>query len=314
MKSVLPTLFLATALLAPAAASADTVAPDPEARQVTALGGTIVWTSGQQPAKLMHRAPDGTVTQIAQAEVIRNPDLGRDAKNRLVLSYSRCTSFTECVYVREDFERGRTKLKLAPKNCAVSSTPAVWKSAVAYGLGCFKRVDGKKVSDAKRSGLYLQKAGKKPIRFEPPRDAKRSGSLEIRDVDLRGSQIAAVYADISEYAIVQSTTGSLRYSERVASTEGDGEQTAHGVTIGTGDDRLWVMTRSSYAGSPALSVIQRFGKGNCSDHQTLKAPEGSNSDWDYPYIDLTADGGTLYAVDAGVGIVSHAYQPMVPCS
>ena len=312
MKSILP-ILVATALQAPAAASAEPVAPDPDARQLTALGGTIVWTSGRQPTKLMLRAPDGTVGQVAEAAVIRNPDLGRDAKNRLVLTYARCASFTDCVYVREDFERGRTKLRLAPKHCAVSSTPAVWGSAVAYGLSCFKMKDGRRASDDARSGLYLRKGAKKAIRFTPPRDARRSGSLEIRDVDLRGSQVAAVYADISEYAIVQSTTGSLRYSERVASTEGDGEQTAAGVTIGTGDARLWVLTRSSYAGDPARSIIQRFGHASCSDYQTIKAADGSG-DWDYPYLDLAADNGTLYAVDAGVGIVTHAYQPMGACS
>ena len=312
MKSILPTL-IAAALLAPAAAHADTVVPDPDAKQLTALGGAIAWVSGESPAKLKLRAPDGTVTEVATATAIRNPDLGRDAKNRLVLTYASCSTLTKCTYVREDFERGRTTFKLAPKNCALSATPAVWKSSVAYGLGCFKRVDGKRVADYARSGLYLKTGTKKPLRFTAPRNARRTGSLSISDVDLRGAQVAAIYEDISAYAMVQSTTGSLRYSERVASTEGDGEQTAAGLTIGTGDSRLWVMTRSSYAGDPARSVIQRFGKERCSDHQTVTAPAGS-SDWDYPYIDLTVDNGTLYAIDAGVGIVSHAYQAMVPCS
>lgn len=311
MKSILP-ILLAAALLAPAAALADTVAPDPDARQVTALGGTIVWTSGQSPAKLMLRAPDGAVTKVAEAADIRNPDLGRDANNRLVLTYARCSTLTKCVYVREDFDRGRTTLRLAPKNCALSSTPAVWKSSVAYGLGCFKRVNGKRVADDARSGLYLKKGAKKPIRFTPPSNARKAGALTVDDVDLRGSQIAALYADVYAFAVVQSTTGSLRKSTRVATSEGDGDQRAAGVTIGTGDVRLWTLTRSFHAESPAQTIIHRVARA-CADFQTLTAPEGPNQADDYPLTDLTADGGTLYAVDPGVGIVTHAYAKTAGC-
>ena len=318
MKSILPTLFLAAALMAPAAAAAETVAPDPDARQVTALGGTIVWVSGNQPAKLMMRSPDGAISPVpgtTERAAYRNPDLGRDAKNRLVLTYSRCSSLTKCTSVRDDLAGHATVFEgLAPKHCVVGGVPAVWKSSVAYALACFKRnAEGLKVSDEKRSGLYLKKGKREPVRFTAPYNARRTGSLSIDDVDLRGNQIAAVYEDVSAYAIVQSTTGSLRYSERVASSEGDGEQSAAGLTIGTGDARLWVLTRSSYAGDPAVSVLQRFGKGNCSDHQSLFAPAGS-SDWDYPFIDLSVDDGTMYAVDAGVGVVKHVYAAMGPCS
>ena len=310
MKLILPTL-LAAALLAPATALADTVAPDPDARQVTALRGTLVWTSGESPTKLMQRAPDGTVTKLAQSTVIRHPDLGRDAKGRLVLTYTRCKTFSRCIHVRDDLRGNRSTLSLAPARCTVSSTPAVWRSSIAYGLACFKLVKGKQVVDAARSGLYLKKAGKKPIRFTAPRDAKRAGALEIRDVDLRGSQIAAVYADIAEYAVVQSTTGSLRHAVRVASSEGDGDQRASGVTIGTGDARLWTLTRSFHAESAPQSIVHRFAKG-CDDYQTLTAPEGSAQE-EYPLTDLAVDGGTLYAVDPGVGIVTHAYARTAGC-
>ena len=307
MKSILP-ILLAAALLVPAAAHAETVVADPDARQVTALGGTIVWVSGDSPARLMLRSTDGSVSPIAQATALRNPDLGRDAQNRLVLTYARCSTLTKCVYVREDFERGRRTLRLAPRNCALSSTPAVWRSSVAYGLACFKRVNGRRAADNARSGLYLKKGTRKAVRFAAPRSARRAGALSIEDVDLRGAQIAAIYADVYAFAVVQSTTGSLRRTRRVAVSEGDGDQRAAGVVIGTGDVRLWALTRSFHAEHPAQTIIQRITK-TCDGYQTLTG----TSQEDHPLTDLAADGDALYAVDPGAGIVTHAYAKTAGC-
>ena len=308
MKFILPTL-LATALLVPVAAHAETVPPDPDAQQVTALGGTIVWTSGASGGKLMHRDADGKVTQIGEATAFRNPDLGRDAQGRLLLTYARCTTLSKCTYVRDDLAGDAVRFKgLAPKNCAVSSPPAVWRSTVAYGLSCSKRVGGRRVADNARTGLYVKKGAKKAIRLSAPRNAKKAGSLMIDDVDLRGSQVAAIYADIYAFAVVQSTTGSLRRSTRVATSEGDGEQRSAGVVLGTGDVRIWSLSRSSHAESPAQTIIHRIAK-SCDDYQTLT---GASHD-DHPLTDLAVDDGTLYAVDPGVGIVSHAYAKTAGC-
>ena len=313
---ILP-ILIAALLVAPAAAAAETVAPDPHARQVTALGGVVVWVSGSDPAKLMQRSPGGTIAPVAgtsAAAAYRNPDLGRDAGNRLVLTYARCATLTRCTYVRDDLRGNRTIFKgLAPKRCALSATPAVWRSSVGYALACFKRNrDGIKVYDGARSGLFLKKGASKPRRFAAPFNARRTGSLTVDDVDLRGGQIAASYADVAEYVIVQKTDGSRRYSERAALSEGDGEQSAVGLTIGTGDVRLWFLTRSSYAGTNARAIIHRHA-GGCTGYQSLVTPDGPNREWDYPYIDLTADNGTVYAVDAGVGIVRHTYQETAGC-
>ncbi len=315
MKSILP-ILLAGALVAPPAAAAETVAADPDARQVTALGGTVVWVSGQSPAKLMQRTADGTISPVPGAgerAAYRNPDLGRNAQGELVLTYARCSTLTKCTYVRDDLAGSATAFKgLAPKQCALSATPAVWRASVAYALSCFERKGGKKVVDAARSGLYLKKGGRTPVRFTAPREARRAGALSITDVDLRGSQIAAVYEDVAAFAVVQSTSGSLRKVKRVASSEGDGDQRAAGVTIGTGDVRLWSLTRGSYAGDPATTIIQRIAR-TCDDFQTLTAPEGPNRESDHPLVDLSADGATVYAVDPGVGIVTHAYQAGAAC-
>ena len=314
MKLLLPTLLAAT-LLAPAAARAETVVADPTAWHVTALGGTIVWGTGYAPAKLMQRSPDGTVAPVAgtaEAYDFRNPDLGRDAQNRLVLTYSHCATLTSCTYVRNDLAGNTTTFKgLAPKDCTLSTAPAVWKSSVAYGLSCVKRVKGKRVGDPARSGLYLKRKGERAIRFSTPKKARRSGAWWVEDVDLRGSRIGALYGDISMFATVQTTSGDLRRTVRVATTEGDGDQRAAGVTIGTGDVRLWSLTRSYHQESPAQTIIHRIAE-DCDDYQVLTADAGAAPE-DFPLVDLTADGGTLYAVDRGVGIVTHDYARTAGC-
>jgi hypothetical protein len=315
VKRLLP-IALALALLAPATASAGTVVPDPAARQLTALGGTLVWVSGEGPGqKLMQRGADGAVAPVAgsgDAAFYRSADLGRDAQNRLVLTYARCTTASRCTYVRDDLAGHRSAIKgLAPKRCAVSSTPAVWGSRIAYGLSCFKRSGGKRISDWARTGLYVKARGKAPRRLSTPAEARRAGARSVSDVDLRGSRVAAIYEDIYEFAVVQSVGGKGRTTVRSATTEGDGEQSTAGLTIGTGEVRLWFLTRSSYAGDPAQSVIHRVRAG-CHDWQVLTAPSAMDS-FDYPYADLTADAGTLYAVDPGTGLVTHAFQPQFGC-
>lgn len=316
MKSVLP-LFLVLGLAAPAAAAGQTVADDPLAQQVTALGGTLVWSSGEAPGqKLMQRSPEGViapVTGTGQAASFRSPDLGRDAEGRLVLTYARCATLARCTYVRDDLAGGAVRIKgLEPERCAVSSTPSVWGSRVAYGLSCFKRSGGQRIFDAKRSGLYVKTGSGEPRRLRTPRNARRAGSLTVDDVDLRGRRVAAIYSDIYEFAVIQSVSGRNRHSTRAAASEGDGEQTAAGLTVGTGAARMWFLTRSSYAGDPPLSIIHRRTR-SCEDWQTLVGSSEPDAGFDYPRTDLTVDAGRLYAVDPGTGIVEHAYEPRFPC-
>ena len=316
MKSFLP-ILLAAALVAPAAASAQTVAADPAARQVTALGGTIVWVSGRSPARLMQRSPDGTVAPVTgttELAAYRNPDLGRDAGNRLVLTYSRCTTLTRCTYVRDDLAGRTTRFKgLALKNCTVSSTPAVWGKRVAYGLGCFKRVDGKRVSDFARTGLYFKKGSGKPRLLKSPRLVKKNGSHSVTDVDLRGSRVAAFYSDIWEYVAVKTISGRNLKVTEAAVSEGESDQSAAGLTLGTGDTMLWWLRYGSHTGDPAYSLVERVGANGCQGRQGLDAAPGPEPYYDYPYVDLTADGGVLYAVDPGVGIVVHEYKADFGC-
>lgn len=318
MKPLLAMLLAAT-LVAPAGASARTVVADPDARQVTALGGTLVWVSGDGPGqKLMRRSPDGVIAPVpgsGDAAYYRSPDLGRDAAGRLVLTYARCAVTPgRCSYVRDDLEGTRSKLRgLAPRRCHASSTPSIWGRRIAYGLSCTRREDGQRVSDRARSGLYVKTGSRPAKRLSTPRNARRAGALAVDDVDLRARRVAALYTDIYGFAVIQSTSGADRHSTRAAVTEGDGDQRVAGVMVGTGDARLWYLTRSSYAGDPPQSIIGRR-KRDCSDYQVLTGASGPLGDSDHPYVDLAADAGTLYAVDPGEGIVTHAYQPQFDCS
>lgn len=310
--------FLVAMLGVPAGASADTVVADPDARQVTALGGTLVWVSGEGPGqKLMQRSPDGTVAPVAGSEgaaYFRSPDLGRDAAGRLVLTYARCAVTPgKCRYVRDDLAGKRTRLRgLALRRCRVSSLPSIWGKRIAYGLSCVKRTPGL-VADPARSGLYVKRGSRAPKRLSTPRNARRAGARWVEDVDLRGRRVAALYTDISGYAVIQSTSGADRHSSRAATTEGDGEQSVAGVIVGTGDARLWYLTRSSHVDSAPQSIINRR-KRDCSDYQVLTGSDEPDANFDFPYADLAVDAGTLYAVDPGEGIVTHSYQPQFGCT
>jgi len=91
LSRLLPLAAAVAALALPASAAADTVVPDPTAREISALGGTLVWagetSSGAQV--LMQRNPDGTIARVAgapPARFYRSVDLGFDSRGRLVLT------------------------------------------------------------------------------------------------------------------------------------------------------------------------------------------------------------------------------------
>ncbi|MDQ3850458.1 MAG: hypothetical protein M3296_07585, partial [Actinomycetota bacterium] len=81
---------LVAALAAPGAAADTAVAPDPAARQLTALDGTLVWVSGPPNSQvLMQRTAAGIapVPGAPPARFYRSIDLGRDRSGALVLTY-----------------------------------------------------------------------------------------------------------------------------------------------------------------------------------------------------------------------------------
>jgi hypothetical protein len=312
LRPLLAAACLLAAATAPAARAADTVfAADPAARQVTALDGAVVWVSGASGHQVLmvHTAAGAArVPASPAAEAYRSIDLGRDAAGRLVLTYQRCRTASRCSTYVDDL-RGRRTLSegLAPPRCSLTTAPALWRSRSAFGVVCHR---GGAV-DAARSGLYVMSDSGRRRRLPLPRDAVRFGATAITSVDLRGSRVAAVAADVYEYVFSQTVTGRKRHSFLAAASEGDSDEHAVGVALGTGG-ALWSLTDAEHAGDPNEAVIFR-ATGGCLQSQRLDTPAGPDEESSYRAIDLAADGSTLYLVVPGTGIVTHAFSPARTC-
>ena len=300
---------IAAACAAPAAGADTTIAADPAAREVTALDGTVVWVSGALGSQtLMQHDASGTrpVQGASPARSYRSIDLGRDRAGGLVLTYVRCPTSGACVVRRDDLHGHRGSFKgLTLPRCSLTAAPAVWRTTTAYGLLC-RRSDGR-TFDAARSGLYVKADGRSPRRLVLPRAAVQAGATSITRVDVRGTRVAAVAADVYAYAFSQTTTGAGMRSFRAAVSEGDGDERVTGMALGT-TDTLWSLTASSYAGDPNSARIMRLD-GACQTWQTLSNPPGPAEADGYPATSLSADGATLYLVVPGTGVVTHDYAP-----
>ena len=294
------------------AADASTVAPDPTATEVTALDGTVVWVSGPAGAQtLMQHDAAGTrpVQGAPTARSYRSIDLGHDRAGGLVLSYVRCPGTGACAPRRDDLRGHRASFRgLALTRCSLTTAPAVWRTNAAYGLLCRKR-DGR-TFDAARSGLYVKSDGRSPRRLPLPRAAVRDGATSVTRADLRGTRVAAVAADVYAYAFMETTAGTSMWSARVATSEGDGDERAAAMALGT-TATLWTLTASSHAGDPNAARISRL-QGSCLTWQTLTNPAGPDEAEGYPATALAADTGTLYLVVPGTGVVTHEFAPVRP--
>ena len=300
------------AVAAAPAAHAATIAPDPTASDVAALDGTVVWVSGAAGAQtLMQRDAAGIrpVQGAPPARFYRSIDLGHDRAGRLVLTYVRCPATGACAVRRDDLRGHRASFTgLALTRCSVTGAPAVWRTNAAYGLLCRKR-DGR-TFDAARSGLYVKADGRSPRRLPLPRAAVRDGATSVTRVDLRGTRVAAVAADIYAYAFMETTAGTSMWSARVATSEGDGDERAAAMALGT-TATLWTLTDSSHAGDPNAARISRL-QGSCLTFQTLTNPAGPGEADGYPATALAADAQRLYLAVPGTGIVTHEFAPVRP--
>ncbi len=296
------------ALAVPASASAaDTiVAPDSAAKQVSALDGTLVWVTGEfGHQKLMQRTPDGMVSAVKGAPESRSYpsiDLGRDVNGKLLLTYKRCDTARSCKVLWNDLDGRRATFRnLTLRGCTLSTAPSQWRTNVAYGLFCTRNAK----ADNVRSGLYVKGRGKAPRRLPLPKDAIKAGARSIDDVDLRASRVAALAADISEYAFSQSLTGRDMWTLLAASSEGDSSADARGVALGTGGAQ-WTLTDAEHLDDPKESIIFRL-VGKCLRRENIQTPSSAN----YAATDLAVDGSTLYLIVPGVGIVTHEFTPGV---
>jgi hypothetical protein len=305
--------LLAAGSMARAAHAATPVVADPAAQDVTALDGTVVWVSGATGAQTLMQhdaAGDRPVAGAPRAYAYRSIDLGRDRAGAPVLSYVRCATASACAVRRDDLHGHRSSFRgLEPARCALTTAPAVWRTTVAYGLLCRKA--GSRTFDAARSGLYVKADGRAARRLPLPRAAVQAGADSITHVDLRGTRVAAVAADIYAYAFSQTTKGRAMQTARVATSEGDGDERVAGMALGT-TATLWTLTDSSHAGDPNAARVTRLA-GGCRVWETMTNPSGPNEAEGYPATALAADGTTVYLVVPGTGIVTHAFAPQVGC-
>jgi hypothetical protein len=305
--------LIAAAYIAPAANAATTMVADPAAQDVTALDGTVVWASGAFGAQTLMQhdaAGDRPVMGAPRAQSYRSIDLGRDRDNRLVLTYVRCSGSGACAARRDDLHGHRASFKgLQPTRCSLTTAPALWRTATAYGLVCHKR--GSRAFDPSRSGLYVKVDGRSSRRLAIPGAATRAGATSITHVDVRGTRVAAVAADVWAFAFSETTSGKSMQSARVATSEGDGDERAAAMALGA-TSTLWTLTESSFAGDPNRARISRLASG-CLTWQTMTNPAGPAEAEGYPATGLAADGPALYLAVPGTGIVTHEFAPQVGC-
>ena len=206
-----PHLAVAAALLAlPATASAaDTlVVPDPAAEQVTALDGTLVWVSGEfGRQRLMQRTPDGTIAAV------RGTREARDYSRRRPRPRQRRHAAADVPALRRGRRRARrcgttstgAARRFASSPCRVAgSTRRPRSGAPASPTASSARGSA---ANRKRSGLYVKRGSRKPVRLPRPKDAVKFRITNIADVDLRSTRVAAVAADVYEYSFSQTTAG-----------------------------------------------------------------------------------------------------------
>lgn len=302
---LLTCLLAAAALAVPASASAaDTlVAADTAAKQVAALDGTIVWVTGAfGHQRLMQRTPGGAISPVKGAPEARSYaiDLGHDSDGRLLLTYKRCDTASSCKVLWNDLDGRRATFRnLTLPGCTLSSAPSQWRTHVAYGLFCTR--NGK--AENARTGLYVKARGRAPRQLHRPRDAIRFGARSIEAVDVRATRVAALAADIYEYAFSQSLGGRDMWSAFVAASEGDGDADARGVALGTGGAQ-WTLTDAEHLDDPRQAIIHRL-VGTCLRSEVIQTPAAG----DYAATALAVDGSTLYLVVPGAGIVTHAFVP-----
>jgi hypothetical protein len=259
----------------------------------------------------MQDTADGTApVEGAPRRSYTSIDLGRDARNRLRLTYLRCTGTRRCTAISDDLDGNRTVLRgLTPSGCGLTTAPSAWRSRTAFGLACTRRSGSGRVDDPKRSGVYVKSSSGSARRLALPADAVKFGADEVTWVDLRGTQTAAAAADVYEYAFTQSVTGGSRRSFLAAASEGDSDEHVRGLALGSGGT-MWALVNAEHAGDPNRAIIHRL-TGSCRDSERLiNASEDVEG---FRAVGLAVDRRTLYLSVPGVGIVSHPFAPEGAC-
>jgi hypothetical protein len=317
IKRLLVTTAFLVSLATPGLAAADTVVVSgADARQLTALDGTVVWVAGSFPSQtLMQRGPDGTVAPVKGAPAARYPaiDLGHDGRGELVLTYTRCSGTGTCTAISDDLAGHRVSFKhLAPKRCTLSATPSRWGSRVAYGLSCDKLAGRPGVHDAKRSGLFVRTSSGAPTRLRLPKDATKFRIDRVSRVDLRGTTVGAALSDVYSYAFAQTVHATHLRTSFAAASEGESDEQIVGQSLGAGGV-LWTLVDAIHTGDPNVAIVSRLRSGDCADAESLPSPPAPPEPERYRAEALAADGATLYLSVPGTGIVTHDFSPTFTC-
>ncbi len=253
----------------------------------------------------MLRTPDGTIGPVEDAprsRSYRSIDLGRDSDGRLRLTYLRCDASSSCKSLWDDLDGRRATFRnLAPPKCQISTAVSQWRTRLAYGLSC----SGSRANQ-RRSGLYVKNRSRPPLRLPRPKDAVRFGARFIESVDLRGTRVAAVAADIYEYSFAQTVGGADMRSFLAAASEGESHASARGLAIQSARTH-WTLTVSEHTGDPNEALLLRQ-QGDCVQRERLVSAPGAPHE-QFEAIDVAADGAALYLVRPGSGIVSHTFTP-----
>lgn len=291
--------LLALVLVAavPSNAAADMlIAPDPQASEVTALDGTVVWvTAPTERRRTLMRRTSGQIAPVNGAPLAadyRSIDLGHDEHNKLVLTYVRCDPYSKCKAYRDDLRGHRASFRgLTPTGCSLTAAPAMWRTTIGFGLSCIKQ--GKE--DVRRSGLYVKNGSGTPRRLSQPQLSGRGS------VDVRGSRVAAVEWS-NGIAVVQDTNGTNRRSYRVGLTEGDTQSQVHGLALAT-TETVWTLTTTESLAPQKLSTISRL-TGPCIESENISSATGQSM---FPVIDIAVDGKALYLLVPGTGVTTHSF-------
>ena len=316
-RALLPALTVAMLAAAPGPASAaDTVvASGASVRQMSALDGVVVWITGGATNRLMQRGADGTVAPVpgAPAASYRSLDLGRDAGDRLVLTYLRCAaaSAKSCTAYSDDLAGHRDAYtKLVPPRCRLTTAPARWQSRVAYSLYCW-RLHGKPyVFDPKRSGPFVRKGagaprrvGLKPIAREDENVGDNWGWVDLLGTDMAASASGLNYSG----AYVQTINATQRAEVGRGGDEGTESPDFLGASLGAGRVLWSLYSAVDFQDGSYTSLISRLRSG-CEDVEVLAHAAGTPR-LRLPAASMTVDGDTIYLYVPGTGIVTHPFAP-----
>ena len=305
------------ALAAPGVASgADTViVDDPDANEVAALDGTVVWVSGNDDEEtrntnqtlMQHSGGVTKRVKDAPRANYRSIDLGHDRKGKLVLTYRRCGQ-TKCVPIQDNLKGRRSSFKkLTLKRCELTTAPAMWGARIAYGLLCRKPNN---VTDPKRTRVYVKTGAGTPRRLRSPTN---DFARRITSVDLRRNRVAAVADGVADFAFRQKVDATELRSLQVGLAQGDSGSFAKGVSLGTGS-AMWALSSTEPVGKPVGATIFKV-LGDCYRSEVLPTPfSDPDKQRIVPALDIAVDGTTVYLAVSGVGIVKHEFVPQGDCT